>query len=94
MLATTVQDEDRSVSIVEREDILQRIVKIKPRARPLVVTIAASPDTRRRSAVRSSETSSSQRAKAKEKCQRRGKEKMIEQDKAEDYKPTPLRNNR
>ena len=91
MLAHTVQDEDRSVIIVEREDILQSNVKIKPRARPLVVNIVASPDTQRRSAVRSSETSSSQRAKAKEHCRRRAKEKMIEQDEAKGYKPIPLR---
>ena len=91
MLATTVQDEDRSVIIVEREDILQETAKTRPRASCLVATIAANPGTQRRSADRNNETSSSQRAKAKEKCQRRGNERMIEQDEAKGYKHTPLR---
>ena len=67
VLARTVQDEDRSVIIVEREDILQETAKTRPRASCLVATIAANPGTQRRSADRNNETSSSQRAKAKEK---------------------------
>ncbi len=91
MLATTVQDEDRSVTIVEREDILQEIAKARPRASCLVVTVAANPGTQRRSADKNNETSSSQRAKAKENHRRRAKESMIEQDEAKGYKHTPLR---
>ena len=91
MLATTVEDEDHSVTIVEREDILQETVKTRPRANYLVATIAANPGTQRRSADRNNETSSSQRAKANRKCQRRGKERMIEQDEVKGYKHTPLR---
>ncbi len=90
MLARTVQDEDRSVIIVEREDILQRIAKTRPGASGLLATIAAKPGTLRRSADKNNETSSSQRAKAKENYRRRAKEKM-EQHEAKDYKPTPLK---
>ena len=87
MLATKVQDEDRSVTIVEREDILQEIAKARPRASCLVVTVAANPGTQRRSADKNNETSSSQRAKAKENHRRRAKEN-IEQHEAKGYKPT------
>ena len=91
MLATLVQDEDHSVTIVEREDILQSNVKIKPRARPLVVTIVASPDTQRRSAVKNNETRPSRKVRVRASSRRKAKDEMIEEDEAEDYKHTPLK---
>ncbi len=87
MLATTVQDEDRSVIIVEREDILQETAKTRPRASCLVATIAANPGIQRRSADKNNETSSSQRARAKESHRRRAKVKM-EQYEVKGFKPT------
>ena len=79
--------EERTAIIVEREDILQKIVKIRPLESCLAVTIAASPDAQRKSADKNNETSSSQKAKAKESHRRKAKVKM-EQHEVKGYKPT------
>ena len=65
--------------------------KTKLRAKLHVATTAASPDTQRRSAVKNNETRPSRKARVQASSRRKAKDEMIEEDEAEDYKPTPLK---